>query len=245
MSYFTHEMVLSSRQKQILGLLIKEELKLYNTLNSALDHQLKTNHMGLMEVVSNLRLYGECIEHNISVRDIDMEEIPVQLEGIANQLAFLSDNALKVLDTAVIKSNVDVRTKRNLGVELFRYYADQSSSYDHSGKQVKVVTSLPHHEYAMKRHVQIHRKAMKVIYNKDQNVSIVKTAYFPKGIIVRGNINMKRWSVMIIHQTPFVDVNYNTPWRVELQDTQQDYILNFVDSHLHPKNYGINRSVKF
>lgn len=229
MRYLRYDLVLTSTQKKIMNLLIQEELNLYNSLNASLDHELKNNHTGFLETARNLRLYGECIEHNISVRNID-DNIPPQLEEIKEQIVFLSDAALRILDTAVINTNISPRTKRNMGVQLFRYYAGQAKNFAPNGQMIQPITALPTQTVETKRHIQLHRKAVAVEYNEEHDVSLVKTPY-SKQLMVKGNIRRKAWSIMVIHQTPFTSVNLNTPWHVSLRDTKEDYMLDFIDNH--------------
>lgn len=229
MRYLRHDLVLSGTQKKIMKLLMVEELNLYNTLNESLSRELKNNHEGFLEIIRNLRLYGECVEHNISVRGMG-DDIPPQLDDLKEQLVFLSEGALKILDTALVKTNISPRTKRNMGVQLYRYYADQSKNYGPNGQLVQPIMSLPFHTIDIKRHVQLHRKAIAVDYNEEHDVSVVKTPY-TKGLIVKGNIKRKAWSIMVIHQTPFTKVDVNTPWCVDLQETKEDYMLQFIDNN--------------
>ena len=228
MSYLRHDLLLTAMQKKIMQLLIKEELNLYNTLNDALSRELKNNHEGFLEIARNLRLYGECIEHNISLRNVG-EELPAQLEEIKDQIVFLSENALKIMDTAMVTTNISPRTKRNMGVQLFRYYAGQAKNYGPNGQLVQPITTLPTYTMATKRHIQLHRKAVAVEYNEEHDVSVVKTPY-TKGLMVKGNIKRKAWSIIIFHQTPFTNVDLSSAWHVDLQDTREDYMLQFVDN---------------
>jgi len=52
----------------------------------------------------------------------------------------------------------------------------------------------------------------------------------------------------VIHQTPFMKIDINTPWQVDLQDTKEDYMLDFVDnnqSHSVYSNKHDHRRVSF
>ena len=218
---------------------MQDELQFYNTVNASLYHQLRHNHSGFMEVVKNIRLYGECIEHNISIRKIkETGNVPPQLEELQDQYTFLSEDGLKIMDSALTKTHISPRTKRNMGVQLFKFYAEQCRSFSPNGQLIHPLVSLPEHTIHTKRHVQLHRKAVAVKYNEEFNASLITTPYSKQPIVAKGNIKKKSWSVLVFHQTPFKDVNITTPWHVSLGDTKDDYMLEFIDNNERQSLYN-------
>lgn len=222
-------LALNDTQKKILSLYIKAELDAYNHYNSNFIHQLRTNHEGFLELIRKLRLFGEATEHNISLRNIDPLNIPDVFDNNLFDVVHFSDAALKILDIAVLDTIISPRVKRNLGVQMFKYYSEQVRCFDPRGIMISPTTYLPELDIYEKRHIQLHRKAVRIRVDYDKNISYITTPYLPKEFGVVGNIQKKQWSILIIHQKPHVRINVNTPWCINLQDTGKDYMLDYID----------------
>ncbi len=237
---------MTETQKKIIQIYTQEELKLFNTLNDRLRYQLRTNHIGFLEIAKKLRLYGEAIEHSLSVRNLG-EDIPEVFEPVQDDITFLSENALQIMDTAIVDSNISPRMKRNMGVQLFRYYAGEARAYDAAGNLRSPTTMLENADITTKRHVQLHRKTMILDYNKDYDATLVKIPYLSKSLAVKSNLKKLRWNILILHQLPHETVSSATKWCIDLKDSDEDYILKYLDnprprSVLNSKDY---RKVSF
>lgn len=232
---------MTETQKKIIQIYTQEELKLFNTLNDRLRYQLRTNHIGFLEIAKKLRLYGEAVEHSLSVRNLG-EDIPPQLEPIQDDITFLSENALQIMDTAIVDSNISPRMKRNMGVQLFRYYAGEAKAYDPSGNLRSPTTMLESVDLTMKRHVQLHRKTLIVDYNEEYDATLLKIPYLTKSLAIKTNLKKLRWNILILHQSPHETVTPLSNWYIDLKDSDEDYILKYLDnprprSVLNSKDY--------
>ena len=235
---------LSKTQQKIFKIYFEEELKLYNTLNSTLSKELKLNHNGFLEIINKLRLFGECIEHGIDLRTMD--EPHPRLEGYEFDYQNLSQKALAIMDSAKIKSLISPRAKRNMGVHIFKHYAQQCRNFSPSGDLVKPLLSLPQFTLNEKRHVQLHRKAVIVKYDTDKNISSIITPYIHSPLYISGNIKKFRWDILIIHQAPNVQVDDKSPWLIDFQESNYDYLLDYVDNITSSVIYNNNyRTVSF
>ena len=120
-----YQVELSAAQERRILLYIAEELTFYNEMNQRMNQLIRQIPDGFTEAAMNLRVFGELIEHNINIKDA-IKDTPESLKVIKHDLIFLSEKAQMVLELATIPTQISMRTKRNLGVEMLRFYSEQA-----------------------------------------------------------------------------------------------------------------------
>lgn len=228
-----YEVLLSSAQEQRIFMYIAEELNFYNSLNQSMNQMIRQNTDGFIEASRNLRIFGELVEHQCDIRTA-IKETPEFLNVVKDEIIFLSEKALMVLELAVIPSSISVRTKRNLGVEMLRFYGEQAKLLSATlGDGYRVApTFLENLDLLRKRHIQLHRKAVITEYNEDENKTKIKIPYLQKPLIIDGNVKRNHWDILILHQWPNTIPTKETKWCVDLKkNPREDYLLHYLDTH--------------
>ena len=227
-----YEIDLSPAQERRILLYIAEELNFYNDMNQRMNQLIRQIPDGFIEAAANLRVFGELIEHNISIKDA-ITDTPDSLKVVKHDLTFLSENAQRVLELATIPTQISLRTKRNLGVEMLRFYSEQArlltATVGDGYRQAP--TLLENLDLLRKRHVQLHRKATIVEYDQEEDVTSIKIPYLQLPLSVKSNVKRNHWDILILHQWPNTIPTSNTKWCVDLKkNPREDYILKYLDS---------------
>lgn len=223
--------LLPSQERQIFSY-IAEELTFYNELNQRMSQLVRQIPDGFIEASLNLRVFGELIEHNININDA-IKNLPEKLKVIEHDLTFLSKNAQLVLELATIPTQISIRTKRNLGVEMLRFYSEQARLLSAKlGDGYRVApTLLENLDLLRKRHIQLHRKATIIEYDKDTDETQIRIPYLQKPISIKSNVKRNHWDILILHQWPNTIPTRNTKWCVDLKkNPREDYLLMYLDS---------------
>ena len=227
-----YEVDLSAAQERRILLFIAEELTFYNELNQRMNQLIRQIPDGFAEAAINLRVFGELIEHNIDIKDA-IKDTPDSLKVIKHDLIFLSENAQTVLSLATIPTQISMRTKRNLGVEMLRFYSEQASLLTATvgDGYRQAPTLLENLDLLRKRHIQLHRKATIIEFNSDTNETSITIPYLQKPLIVKTNVKKNHWDILILHQWPNTIPTSNTKWCVDLKkNPREDYLLQYLDS---------------
>ena len=226
-----YEIELSAAQERRILSYIAEELNFYNELNQRMNQLIRQIPDGFSEAAANLRVFGELIEHNINIKDA-IKNTPNSLKVIKDDLIFLSEKAQRVLELATIPTQISIRTKRNLGVEMLRFYGEQASLLTATvgDGYRQPPTLLENLDSLRKRHIQLHRKATIIEFDSQTNQTSIKIPYLQKPIIVEANVKKNHWDILILHQWPNTIPTNNTKWCVDLKkNPREDYLLKYLD----------------
>lgn len=227
-----YEVELSPVQERRIFLYIAEELNFYNSLNQRMNQMIRQIPDGFVEAAINLRVFGELIEHGVNIRDA-IKNPPESLKVIKHDMAFLSENAQTVLELATIPTQISIRTKRNLGVEMLRFYSEQAKLLSAKvGDGYRVApTLLENLDLLRKRHIQLHRKATVIEYDQEADQTKIKIPYLQKPLIIETNVKRNHWDILILHQWPNTIPTNSTKWCVDLKkNPREDYLLKYLDS---------------
>lgn len=231
-----YPVTLTVNEQKYLSSLFYHELDLFNKLNGALSMKIRQVPEGFIELSKNLRIYGECIENGYDIRSV-IKDIPKNLQVVQDDLLNLSEKALIVLETTNIRTAISPRTKRNMGVQMFKFYADQAPAFLKTNSLNRLSSVfLENIDLLRKRHLQLHRKTLVIEFDEKNQKTLVKTPYSGRKFEIDGNIKKPRWDIMIIHQQPGVLVSNTTPWYVDFKKTSDDYLLKYLDNPNPNKN---------
>jgi hypothetical protein len=219
---FDIELTVAEKQK-LLNLMV-EELNFYNALNLKLVGHIKNNPVSFQELKKKFRLIGETIEHGFSKA--------AEMEVVNDDLLFLSDGAKSLLNAMSLACGISNRTKRNMGVQIFKHYLEQSYNYK-DGQMVKPVQLLETLDLNKKRHIQLHRKTL--IVESEGDKTFITLPYLTNKVTINYNAKRLKWNILIIHQKTNTNVNSSSEWCIDLLSSDDDYCLNYLDN-LHYKS---------
>jgi hypothetical protein len=130
------------------------------------------------------------------------------------------------------------QTKRRMMWSMLDFYQDQARIFaepQHSDVlevSYKVPPSnLNRMDERLKRHAQVARSDVRIVYVPDLHMSEIHTSLTHKPLCVHEvNLNhLKDWDLMLVRQEGGRYVDYQTPWFVEFKSTQGKYLLKAID----------------
>lgn len=237
----------SAPSKNRLWSYMKMELDLFNHLNESMISQLRHgNFKSFKSLSKKLHIFGQISEHNIDIRNaIKTKEFPEALKLVKDDLTFLTEEELRILEIPIFKTDLSLRTKRNMAVQMFRYYCRQADAYTTTGDYLFAPKFLESNDLVKKRHVQLHRKAVVVenIVDKGKTITLLTIPYLDKKLAIGNNIKNGKWDMLFIHQKPGRIVNAGSPWFIDFRQTDVDYVLDYVDFQHRPhSSFNANRN---
>lgn len=231
---------------KILKTFMLHELALYNHYIKFFNNQLRVNPDGIIDACKHLQIFGEAIEHKLSIRAMQNSEIFDKLRHLESHIRSLNKNALAIFDICLTPSNISIRTQRNMGVEILKFYNEQAKiiKMPHSKDSFfKIAPKLLEPlDMVQKRHVQLNRRDIEVVIEND--ISKLYIPYLKNCIEIKKNISYINWDLAIIHQKPKCIVVKDTPWLITLKRANEYYLLNYVEVFNPNKVGSFNRNVK-
>jgi len=173
----------------------------------------------LPEILEPLRDFI-CGRNDANVPNIGSRE-DIMFEGAATQ--------------AILPGEV----RRRMAKEFLDFYKTQAKLYlqrvpSHLAEEQAFMTApetLEPLDDIRKRHVQIPRNIIKVVWDEEKELTRIYTPYITTPFIVDG-VNMEAltgWNYIIIHQEAGKIPLLSTPWIMEFRSIQQKYMLKYVD----------------
>ena len=219
---------ISKTEQNILQSYINSELNLFNEFNHIFSLHFRSKPSVFNQLFKKIKLIGDIVEFNISVSN-EIENID-KLEEFSEELPFLTKESVHLLeDIGKIKTTISNRIKRNMAVEIFRYYASQTSKNQSNNLQYPA-RLLEHQDLLKKRHIQLHRKTITVEFCKEKNQTLIRIPYLKNKLLLNGNAKNLRWNIMVIHQKPNVPVTKETSWCIDFKNADQDYMIKYLDN---------------
>lgn len=207
---------------------IQHELDFYNKINNVFSTYFKKSPKSFNQLFKKLKLVGDVVEHKISVK----EEIknPDKLADVKDDLTFLSPETLDLLEDLRLDTPISPRMKRNMAVEMFKYYASQAGVINNDGSLKYPARLLESQDIVKKRHIQLHRKTLIVEYDKDNEQTLIRIPYLKDRLVLDGNFKNMKWNILVVRQKPNVPVTQETSWCLDFKNAEQDYMLKFLDN---------------
>jgi hypothetical protein len=236
--------------KNRMTAMMREELKYYNQLISMLAAMSRAFPERYLEIdETKERLFGDIAYTGFDVRKIVHKtnvELPEKLKPYetlllgkdSNGKRYLDERLTTFLENAVIPCGTHPQVKKNMAVEIFRFYKEQARirlqkvpkmqqeemMYKNSPQELETVDSI------RKRHVQLPKSIVDVEWDEGNEVSKVYTPYNTKAIQIE-NVNLKDeyWNIMIIRQEPGCIPASSTPWLLETKAVPAGYLVKLLD----------------
>ena len=230
--------------------MMQEELKYYNQMISMLAAMSRAFPERYLEIdETKERLFGEIAYTGFDVRKIVHKtdvELPEKLKPWEKLLLgkddkgqrYLDERLTTFLENAVIPCGIHPQVKKNMALEIFRFYKEQArirlqkvprmqqgdQVYKHTPQELETVDSI------RKRHVQLPKSLVEVEWDEESEVSRVFTPYNTRPIVIE-NVNLKDeyWNIMIIHQEPGCIPSSSTPWLLETKAVPAGYLIKMLD----------------
>lgn len=246
MKNFRYEVQVLAQDKHRLWVSMVEELKFYNHLNANLSDALKKNPKAYKHMAKKLRIFGEVSEHNINVKEMVRTKVyPESIAPFKDQLTFLDDEQMTLIESGVFETTLSPRIKRNMAVQMFKYYIDQAAAYNDDGSLRYGVQFLESQPAFKKRHIQLHRKMM-IIKNDGDKTTISVPGFLTNSFVLPNAVKKTNWNLMILHQTPGKIIDQNSKWYVDFRPTADDYLLKYLDYNKieagYKSAYNLNRN---
>lgn len=228
----------------------KQELGFYNTVVGIFETRVRAFPQTILNITpAQTALFGDLAKHNLNIRQLikNPKEWPDALKHHFNtvfdrltQKPLLNETTLMMFEAVGRDRWVVIpETKRQLAMsalDFFKEQADILNSPQHSDlveiSYRAAPSSLSQLEISNKRHVQIPRSEIKYKYNNTEDHTEILTPYTTKPIIIPSfNLNeFTHWSTMIIKQESGRYIDHNTPWVIDLKNTNNRYLLKYLDS---------------
>ena len=83
-----------------------------------------------------------------------------------------------------------------------------------------------------KRHVQLHKNDVKIVWNAPEEQTEITIPYVKKPLIIE-ILNLIEfypdWDIMIVHQDPQDVLTTHSHWEIELRTTKQQYLHTYME----------------
>ena len=242
--------VVTPNDQQRLQSFFRQELGFYNTLVGIFESRVRAFPQTVLNITNDqAQLFCDLAKYNLNIRQLikNPSEWPAELKNSFNtvfdrltQKPILNETTLMMFEAVGRDRWVLIpETKRAMAraaLDFFKDQADILSSPQHS-ELVEISYRAPPSnistlEFTNKRHVQIPRSEIKYKYNNTEDQTEILTPYTTKPIIIPSfNLNeYNHWTTAIIKQESGKWVTHETPWVIDLKNTNNRYLLKYLDS---------------
>lgn len=233
---------IASREKQRLQNYMKNELDLYNSIVDAFNPTSRTSPETFAAFnEKHIQLFMDLVEYSIDIRRLRKNNLPENLKQHEEALfgGSLTERMKILMESAAAPSAIVASTKRNMAKELLKFYSEDSrlrsqkigrsadQEFKFPPKALGIQTTIS------KRHLQLLRKDVRIVFDEDKEISKVYIPYIQNPILVDGvNISERRsWNIMIVHQNPNTLAVPSTPWVLDFRGTKNDYLVEYLDNN--------------
>jgi hypothetical protein len=243
--------VVEPSDQQRLQSFFRQELRFYNTVIGIFESRVRAFPQTILNITpSQAALFGDLAKHNLNIRQLIKapnawpEELKHHFSTVFDRLTLkpiLSEATLMMFEAVGRERWVVIpETKRQLALSALDFFKEQADILGNPQQSDLIEvsyraapSSLSQLEIANKRHTQIPREAIRYKYNNTDDLTEILTPYTAKPIIIPSfNLNeFKHWSTMIIKQESGRWIDHNTPWVIDLKNTNNRYLLKYLDSN--------------
>jgi len=244
-----------------LNSFFRQELGFYNTLVGAFGSRVRAFPQSILNISNEqASLFCELAKHNLNIRDLVKKpaEWPDSLKSYFHVVfdrltnkTVLSEAQIMMFESAGANRWIMIpEAKKQMARAVIDFYKEQADILAHpqTSDIIEVAyktppSSLSELEFSNKRHAQIPRNEIKYKYNNTEEHTEIWTPLTTKPIIIpQFNLNeYNRWTTAIIKQESGRYVEYNTPWVIDFKNTNNNYLLKYLDSTARtPGNFRIS-----
>lgn len=230
---------------------MKQELAFYNSLINAFTSRTRTFPEHILALNEQwIKLFGQIAFEGKSIKHLERAPADAQLtEGMEifrrylvgqdnEGQRYLTERMLTIMEAAASPGVVHPVVRRNLALEMVRFYKDQAVKFAtpaNQGNGDDLYKSTPEMlepaDLLKKRHLQMPRQMINVEWDEAKEQSLLRTAYVSNPIIIK-NINLvenKDWTHIILHQEPNTVSRPSSPWFVDVKTLQVGYHIKYMD----------------
>lgn len=200
-----------------------------------------------------IQLFGAVAEQSFKLRSVSMRSgdkvvLPGRIENY-RYLVFdkntnrfiIPERMLLCFESAASIGRLAATTRRNMAAEILRFFQQQSKNAKSAGTLDRDTGEIDSYKTSFsnlvtldnnqKRHVQLSRSDVSVVYDEKLEATILKTPYTAYPIKIP-NMDMSKyaaWNLVLIHQEPNRFAQTSTPWLVEFRKAETPYLVKYVD----------------
>jgi hypothetical protein len=162
----------------------------------------------------------------------------VPSSAVVDDKLSLSERKMMLFDIASLNGGIHPSMRRAMASEILKTLIPQaeqilSSQKSATGQMRTPVQMLQAYQYPEKRHLQLTRDLVGMHYDSASGITEIKIPYTDKPLIAKDvNLTNEKYDLMIIRQTPNIEVSDATPWQVDLMHTTHRYLLELTDQRL-------------
>lgn len=224
---------------QTLKKYMQNELDFYNHLVNSMRPALSSSPEKFLEFNDNhINLFAQLAENRLDIRKV-MRDIPPGLETF--QKVFTDGSITEfmkiIFEGAIHPGAIAAKTRKAMAKEILAFNIAQASQRTKkasasSGNVFRNTTkSLNPQDIITKRHLQVPKEAVQIVWDPVKEESRVKCPYALKGFRIP-NVDLshkKSWNVMVIHQEPNHIPDLRTPWCLDFRGSPQSYLVDYLD----------------
>lgn len=232
----------SSTMVSNLKYFVQQELHYYNTVSEQLTNQAKAFPNDILSIKDReIKLLETCAQYGISPRDLSKTSISEwkepfkSYEGTIKNLdgtCRLSDRQIGIMNIGTCPGHLPSSVRRSITSEIFSYVTSQASVLL-AGQLTETLRSplqmLQQHTLETKRHLQLNRSAITIVWNQEKEQTLITTPYGKEPLIVeKFDLTVIPFNTLVI-RSPYKGQE-NQKWIVELKDSAK-YMLTLTDSY--------------
>ena len=253
----THTVMVHENDQRRLNTFFRHELALYNRLIEAFESRTRAFPAQISEITATqIQLFGTLAAAGLSIQAVldDPSVLPTKLEYLRPQI--VSSNNRGVLPShvqfvfdSVLKQQLVVipQTKQAMIQAVCEFYKDQAAVLMAPVNQADMcyrstAINLIKLDAQTKRHAQIPRSVIRIVYNHEQDCTELFTPLNAQPLVIPGvNINNRQgWTTLVLRQEPGRYVTEQTPWLAEFRNTQNKYLIRLTDTGSRRTNNDVS-----
>lgn len=229
------------------NLFFKQELGFYNHVIGIFESRVRAFPTIIEKITpAQIELFGDCAMYHLNLNDFKtIETLPKEL--LKHKDTIFDRNTHCGIDPMVlmmfgelVKQTwvIDPGTKYRIAHGIMEFYRNQAEILSRPNKSELLEmtyrvppTNLHKLDIDVKRHLQIPRKSIRYKYVHETNTTEIYTPYNTMPIsIPEFNLHeVNGWNTLIIKQESGKHVDNFTPWLLEFKDTNNEYLLKYID----------------
>ncbi len=243
----THTVMVHESDQRRLNTFFRHELALYNRLIEAFESRTRAFPAQISEITpAQIQLFATLAAAGLTIQAVlkDASVLPDKLAYLlpqivsSNQRGVLPSHVQFVFDSVLREQLVVIpQTKQAMIQAVCEFYKEQAavlmSPVNHADLCYRsTAINLLKLDAQTKRHAQIPRSVIRVVYNHEQDCTELFTPLNAQALVIPGvNINNRQgWTTLVLRQEPGRYVTEQTPWLAEFRNTNNKYLIRLTDT---------------